>query len=105
MPGLHPRVADRPEEHRVHLGDPRELLVGEHLARAQEAIRAEVEVHQRHVEVADGVEHLEALGDHLRAGAVAADHPDRVGVRHGVTSLVCPASLAWTCRARFTAAR
>ena len=35
-----------------------------------------------------------------------ADHPDPCGsVRHGVTSLVWPASLAWTCRARFTAAR
>ena len=39
-------VADRPEEHRVHLGDPRELLVGKNLARAQVSIGAEIEVHE-----------------------------------------------------------
>ena len=51
--GLHARVADRARGRSASISRSCvELLVGEHIAGAQEPIGAEVEVDQRHVEVA-----------------------------------------------------
>ena len=105
-PGLHARIAHRPEEDRVARAERRELLVGEHFAGAEVPVGAEIEVDELDLEaVADGVEHPESLADDLGARAVAPDHADPVGSCHGVTSLVCAASFAWTWSARLTAAR
>ena len=84
---------------------PGELVVGQGLARSQEALAAEVELDEVDLEpVADGLEHLEGLADDLGTGAVATDHAEPVG-RHGATApSSCPLPFA-SSRARFTAAR
>ena len=74
--GLHPRIADRPEQDRVELAEPLELLVGQRLAGAQVPVGAEVELDELDRGVAPhGLEHLEGLAHDLRAGAVALGSP------------------------------
>ena len=88
-PRLDARVADRAEEDRVEAAQPLELVVGQRVARAQVAVGPEIEFDQVERRVAPhGIEHLEALADDLRARAVAPDHPDAIGTRHGVSSFV-----------------
>ena len=68
------RRADRAEQDRVGLGELGQHRVGQHLTGALPAGRAQVVGGGGEgARAADGIEHLEPFGDHLRPDPVAAD--------------------------------
>ncbi len=84
-PRRHARVAHRAQQDRVGVPEGLEVRVREGLPGPQVPVGAEVEVDQLHLEaVADRLEDLEGLGDHLRPGSVAPDHADPVRAGSGV---------------------
>ena len=71
----HGRVADRAEQDRVVRPDLFEHRVGQRLPGAVAAPRAQVVVGLVEADIGcRGAQHLERLGRHLGADAVAADH-------------------------------
>ena len=85
-------VADGAEEDRVVLLERLQLRVGQGLARAVPAARAEVVLLglQLHILGEDGVEDLQTLGHDLLADAVTGDHCEIDAARHGRTLLLVP---------------
>ena len=87
MPGFTRGSPTAPSRIASHPRIPSSSASRQRLARAQVPVGAQVELDQLRVEaVANGLEDLEALGDDLGAGAVAADDPDPVRSGHGATS-------------------
>src|SRR6185503_16607615 len=85
QPDRSARIADGPEQDRVHALDLLEGRVGEDLARLEVVLAAErvgVVVELEAVDVGRRVEDLELLGRHFRTDAVAGDHCD-VELLHG----------------------
>ncbi len=80
MPGGTRGCADGTQQDRVAAGQAGDLIVGQDVAGAKEALAPQVESrrgsYSRSSRLATSQEYLEGLGHHFRADAVAGEHSD-----------------------------